>query len=73
MDRLEIEQYLISSGWKDEGKGIFEKEPVPLRRVKMLKTSIRFEVRGIGKWIRVETIRYKDIVIDSSGLLVRDE
>ena len=59
---------LIYKFWIDAGKpesGIYEKEPIPIRRLKLLKTSIRLEIRVGRKWIRFGSIHYSDLELDT--------
>ena len=66
MEKEELESYLSETGWRGDHRGIYEKEPIPLRRLKLLKTSLRLEVWTTGsKWSKVDTFLYKDLEIDS--------
>ena len=74
MDKKQLESYLISKGWRQERNGIYEKEPIPLRRLKLLKTSIRFEVWAPGsKWLKHATVYYRDMEVDmETGKLCKE-
>lgn len=66
MDKEQLESYLIRQGWRRESNGVYEKEPLPLRRLKLLKTSVRFEVWAIGsKWLLRARIKYNNLEVDA--------
>jgi len=67
MNKKELESYLIRRGWRQEHNDVYEKEPIPLRRLKLLKTSIKLEVWTIGsKWKKVALVHYKNLELDSA-------
>ena len=53
-------KYYLKTG----GSGIYIKELIPFRRLKLLKTSVRVEVREFGKWDKVVLVYYKDLHLD---------
>jgi len=64
MNKKELELYLIRKGWRKE-HAVYEKEPIPLRRLKLLKTSVRLEVWTVGsKWKKVALVPYKNLELD---------
>ncbi len=71
-DRYKDKSMLYKS-WADAGKpesGVYEKEGITSKRIKLLKTSIRLEVRCIGGWKRVASVRYEDLeFVDGTGIL----
>ena len=62
---------IVYKNWVDEGKpesGIYEKVSdgvIPFKRIKLLKTSMRLEIRGVTGWKKAELIYYKDLRLDS--------
>lgn len=61
---------VIYKNWVDAGKpesGIYEKVSdgvIPSKRIKLLKTSVRLEVRGITGWKKVGLVYYKNLELD---------
>lgn len=57
---------------KNDGGNVYEKDSIPFRRLKLLKTSVRLEIRSIGrnKWKKIGLAYYKDLILEpESGIL----
>jgi len=58
---------ILHDDYLKNGSGdIYEKDSVSFHRLKLLKTSVRLEIRSIGKnkWRKIGLIYYKDLILE---------
>lgn len=81
MTKQELEQWLVSKGFKKDTYGHYQKirEDGTKIRVKLSNISARYEkqitLTGYGKpvheWLRIQSVYYKNLSINDKGQLER--
>jgi hypothetical protein len=68
----DIEVTLFDNGWNKDRWGNFKKEMNSRNyRIKLQKTSLRFEVKGGSGWINILSDYFKNIEVVEEGIKIK--
>ncbi len=63
----DIDKALTKNGWDKDSYGHYRNDDY---RIKMQKTSMRYEFRNSGRWVNIVSDYHKNVIISDAGNVV---